>query len=507
MNHKRTILPLAVGSAILALSGCQDGGSGTTASGVTVPHEIASEAAPATDTEVYFGGNDDTDNSGSVKYLVIAESGVAFRPDAELQGLTLEGVGSGTTISHVQVLGSEDDGIEWFGGTVNLDHLVINSPDDDGLDFDDGYRGTIQYAIVRMGDNGGDRGIEADNAGPSNTAEPLTAPNLVNITILGNQGKPSKTTLGALFRRGFSGHIYRSVFMDDPNATQGFENGGFENGCFDVDDMLPAGLALTDVVCNSTKVIADDSDLYQSDFEASNRFGVSTQAVTLDPATLAVSGAPAASGSLPTGVDDNAYLGAVDPNAATPWWDGWTVHLAGDAGSLKNIDFHPLQAEIENGTITPATDTSDCPAGTSEGEKTTVTIFDKTFPVCLLNNHLTGDVTYTLDNRHVYVLTDYIKVGNGGVRDRVKADADATRLVIQAGTMIFADAGEKAGIRITRGARIDVQGTAEMPVIMSAVDFDLASGQITGDPTDFSGRGQWGGLVIDGYARTNSLDQ
>ncbi len=502
MTFQRSILAGAVSSVIVALSGCQDDNGTSTATGVTVPYEIASEAAPSTDTEVYFGGNDDTDSSGSVKYLVIAESGVAFRPDAELQGLTLEGVGSGTTISHVQVLGSEDDGIEWFGGTVNLDHLVINSPDDDGLDFDDGYRGTIQYAIVRMGDNDGDRGIEADNAGPSNTAEPLTAPKLVNITILGNQGKSSKTTMGALFRRGFAGHIYRSAFVDDPNATQ-----GFEGGCFDVDDMLPAALALTDVVCNSSNELVADSDAYQTDFKASSNYDVSTNPVNVDPTTLAITGAPIPAGSLPTGVDDNAYIGAVDPNSATPWWDGWTVHLAGDAGSLKNVDFHPLQAEIENGTITPAADTSDCPAGTSEGEKTTVTIFGKTFPVCLLDQHLTGDVTYTLDNRHVYVLTDYIKVGNGGVRDRVKADADATRLVIQAGTMIFADAGEKAGIRITRGAQIDVQGTAEMPVIMSAVDFDLSSGQIIGDPTDFSGRGQWGGLVIDGYARTNSLDQ
>ncbi len=506
MTFQRSILALAVSGTLAALAGCNDGDSSadTIAAGTTVPHEIASEAAPATATDVYFGGNDDADNSGSVKYLVIAESGVAFQPDAELQGLTLEAVGSGTTISHVQVLGSEDDGIEFFGGTVNVDHVVINSQDDDGLDFDDGYRGTIQYAIVRMGNNDGDRGIEADNAGPSDTAEPITAPNVAYLTILGNQGKSSKTTMGALFRRGFAGHIYRAAFVDDPDALNA--GAGFEGGCFDVDDMLPAGLSLTDVVCNSTNELVADSDSYQTDFQASANYDVSTASVSVDANTLAVSGYTP-SGSLPAGVDDNPYVGAVDPNATTPWWDGWTVHLANDTGSLKRVDFHPLQAEIENGTITPAADTRSCPAGTSEGEKTTVTLFGKTFPVCLLNQHLTGDVTYTLDNRHVYVLTDYIKVGNGGVQDRAKADADQTKLVIEAGTMIFADAGEKAGIRITRGAQIDVQGTAEMPVIMSAVDFDLSSGTITGDPTDFTGRGEWGGLVIDGYARTNSLDR
>jgi len=510
MLFKKSLLTLAISSVVLGMSACSDSdddpapapnNSGTTA---TVPNEIKSEAAPATETDVFFGGDNDADSSGSIQYLVIAESGVAFQPDAELQGLTLEGVGSGTTISYVQILGSEDDGIEWFGGKVDVDHIVINSQDDDGLDFDDGYSGNINYAIVRMGDSDGDTGIEADSAGPSLTAAPLSEPNLSYITVLGNVGKGSKSTLGAMFKKGFAGKMYRSAFVDDDVNTVGA--GAFNGACFDVDDDLAAGLQLTDVACDAgAGEVVSDSDGNQDTFKASANYDVEVADLTIDPATLALSGFTAPTGSLPTGADDNAYIGAVDPTTATPWWDGWTIHLAGNAGSLKNEDFNPLAAEIADSTITPAAAHA-CPTGTSEAEKTFVDLGGVSFPVCLLNSHFTGSNTFTLTNDHVYALTDYIVVGNGGKKDKLAADADATKLVIEAGVQIFADAGEKAGIRVTRGAQIEANGTAALPVIMSAADFNLSAGEITGG-TDFSGRGDWGGLVIDGYAKTNSTDE
>lgn len=286
--------------------------------------ELASEAAPATETDVYFCGQDDTDSSGSITYLVIAESGVAFQPDAELQGLTLEGVGSGTTISHVQVLGSEDDGIEWFGGSVNVDHIVINAQDDDGLDFDDGYIGNVEYAIVRMGDNDGDTGIEADSLGVAGGRD--SSPNLAYVTILGNVGKSSKSTLGAMFKKSFAGKTYRSAFVDDANAASGAS--AFDGACFDVDDTLNASLALVDVVCASAAgEVVSDSDTEQDTFKAGNNYDVSTATVTVDATNLGVSGYTPA-GTVPAGIADNAYVGAVDPATATPWWDGWTVHIA-----------------------------------------------------------------------------------------------------------------------------------------------------------------------------------
>ena len=74
-------------------------------------------------------------------------------PNNEVNGLTLQGVGHGTTIEYIQVHSNLDDGIEWFGGTVNVRYAVLTNNDDDDIDFDEGYKGNIQYAIVRKDPN------------------------------------------------------------------------------------------------------------------------------------------------------------------------------------------------------------------------------------------------------------------------------------------------------------------------------------------------------------------
>ncbi|KRC82507.1 hypothetical protein [Sphingomonas sp. Root241] len=95
-----------------------------------------------------YGGNAPGDSSGVFQYVQIRYSGTVISPNNELQGLTLAGVGSGTTIDHVQVHNSSDDGIEIFGGTAQARHLVLTGSDDDGLDFDVGWRGLVQFLIT-----------------------------------------------------------------------------------------------------------------------------------------------------------------------------------------------------------------------------------------------------------------------------------------------------------------------------------------------------------------------
>jgi hypothetical protein len=95
-----------------------------------------------------YGGNAPGDTSGVFQYVQIRYSGTVISPNNELQGLTLAGVGSGTTIDHVQVHNSSDDGIEVFGGTSQARHLVITGADDDGFDFDVGWRGLVQFMIT-----------------------------------------------------------------------------------------------------------------------------------------------------------------------------------------------------------------------------------------------------------------------------------------------------------------------------------------------------------------------
>jgi len=201
--------------------------------------EVRTEAAPK-GQERYFGGDDNTDSSGSLTYAIIAESGFAFRPDEEVQGLTLEAAGSGTTLDYIQVLGSEDDAVEWFGGAASISHTINNGPDDDGWDQDLGWVGTIQFGIHKHGEENGDRGIESDNNGDNFDAAPQTAPDIANITIIGGLGKGE--SFAALHREGWRGQVFRSVYTDGDVA--------FVNGCLDVDDILPSELQYRDVVMN-----------------------------------------------------------------------------------------------------------------------------------------------------------------------------------------------------------------------------------------------------------------
>jgi hypothetical protein len=193
--------------------------------------EVLSEAAPD-GVNRYFGGTDPSDDSGEIHYLVVTESGQEFRLDQEIQGLTLEGVGSGTDIDHVQIHQSGDDGIEWFGGTVNAKYLVITAPDDDGLDMDLGYQGGIQFALVIQSNDRGDKGIESDGNGDNFDATPLSLPTIANLTIIGDAGKASATTVGALHREGMGGFFHK-VIITDKNGSA-----GFEDGCVDVDNTV-----------------------------------------------------------------------------------------------------------------------------------------------------------------------------------------------------------------------------------------------------------------------------
>jgi hypothetical protein len=117
-------------------------------------------------TSSLYGGNQPNDNSGSLRYIQIRYSGVAIATGNELQGLTMGGVGSNTTVDHIQVHNSSDDGIEVFGGRVNMKYLAITGADDDSLDTDLGYRGTAQFVIgVQRDTQNGDSHIEADSNG------------------------------------------------------------------------------------------------------------------------------------------------------------------------------------------------------------------------------------------------------------------------------------------------------------------------------------------------------
>jgi len=158
-----------------------------------------------------FGGNNLTESSGIMEFVQIRYAGQEVRPNEELNALTLLGVGSGTVINNVQIYGGRDDGIEWFGGTVNHENLVVIGAEDDGLDFDLGYQGRIQNAYVRqvpsIGTVGSDsNGIESDNNPTAFDAQPRTRPAISNFTVIGggpgNEGIRLRRGSGAIYSKG-----------------------------------------------------------------------------------------------------------------------------------------------------------------------------------------------------------------------------------------------------------------------------------------------------------------
>ena len=155
-----------------------------------------------------FGGTNDADNSGVLKYVRIEYAGIAAMPNSEINALTLGGVGSGTIIENVQTVYANDDAFEFFGGTVNAKNLYAYATADDDFDFDFGYTGTITNGVAKRdpqfvdsGDAG--NGVECDNDGTGSSAQPVTHPKLLNMILVGPNISTalSNHNLGLRFRR------------------------------------------------------------------------------------------------------------------------------------------------------------------------------------------------------------------------------------------------------------------------------------------------------------------
>ena len=143
----------------------------------------------------HYGGDNDADSSGSLGYLIIKYAGSEVSADNELNGLSFNAVGSGTTVSHLQVYRSYDDGVEFFGGSVNLSNYLALYVADDSIDIDSGYNGTISNALIIQAAADGNRCVEADGISSySAQSDPVKAgiisqglasrPTLRNITCI-----------------------------------------------------------------------------------------------------------------------------------------------------------------------------------------------------------------------------------------------------------------------------------------------------------------------------------
>jgi hypothetical protein len=174
-----------------------------------------------------YGGADDNDNSGILKYVRIEYPGYAYLPDKELNGLTMGAVGKGTIIDYVQVSNAADDSFEWFGGSVDCKHLIAYKGLDDDWDMDNGFSGRIQFGISMrdslIADVSQSNGFEIDNDAGGSSVLPQTSAVFSNMTVIGPRA--TLTNIGnSNFRRGIHTRrnsavsIFNSIIMGWPTG-------------------------------------------------------------------------------------------------------------------------------------------------------------------------------------------------------------------------------------------------------------------------------------------------
>ena len=263
-------------------------------------------------TDGFYGGNAPSDNSGVVQYLRVKHSGFEVTPNNELNGITLGGVGNGTTFDHVQVHNSSDDGIEFFGGTVNGRYIVVTGADDDSLDTDTGWNGGLQFGLVIQRSAGGDR----MNEWSSIRREPFSNPKVANFTYVGRgEGNPAIT-----LNQGSQGEFYNTVVTKAAGGT------GSGTQCLAIADENTTG-TFGSVFFSCPTPFADQRA--QDAFEAGTGNSVGTSTLTGGFINGANETAVAAYQGL-NGVHDFFqqvdYIGGVR-NASDTWWQGWTCGL------------------------------------------------------------------------------------------------------------------------------------------------------------------------------------
>ncbi|GHA68997.1 hypothetical protein [Pontibacter akesuensis] len=191
------------------------------------PVNVGSSAAIEGGVDRLYGGSKADDNSGVLKYVRVEFAGIAYQPDNEINGITFGGVGSGTEIDFVQVSFSGDDAFEWFGGSANAKHLIAYKTVDDMFDTDNGFSGTIQYAVgisdPNIADVSKSNGFESDNNKAGDAATPNTTAKFSNISLFGPLATASTTAQanygsGIHFKKNTKISVYNSVIAGWPTG-------------------------------------------------------------------------------------------------------------------------------------------------------------------------------------------------------------------------------------------------------------------------------------------------
>lgn len=411
-----------------------------------------------------YGGDKPDDNSGILKFVQVKYAGYEVLTDNELNGITFAGVGSGTVVEYIQVHNNLDDGVEFFGGTVNAKYVVLTGNRDDSLDWADGWTGKMQHVLIRhsKNDTKANRAIEADNQSGNFSATPVSKPKIANMTIIGNNYKSADAdSEGILLRAGTAGELY-NVIVTGPSGM---------GECLEIETAQSIQQAQSGGLLMRNSIIGC-AEPFRSPRDSAGNTLLDVRKWFLDQTGNRI-GDPLLGGYTPASTspalkngynvsnfvdpwfDDVDYIGAF--NGISDWTRGWTFGL------------HPASA------------IASCPTGTSEIASLTGK----------LNCELKGDLT---SNVTLLAGADYVL--NGRVRVGVDNTTPAT-LTVQPGVTVYGRSGADFLV-VTRGSKIHAEGTQQNPITFTSLQDVIGSA---------TAPGQWGGIVLLGNAPSNKCDQ
>jgi hypothetical protein len=423
---------------------------------------------PTLDTE--FGGSDDKDNSGIIRYVRIEFAGIALQPNKEVNGITFGSVGNQTLVDNVQVSFSGDDSFEWFGGTVDCKHLIAFRGLDDDFDTDFGYRGRVQFGLIvrdaELSDAAGDsNGFESDNDAAGSNAKPLTAPVFSNITLIGPKGDGT-TSLpqGEKFEKAF--RLRRNTATSVFNSIiTGWEKGLSVEGTSTEDNITGDTLVFANNILTNfsagTKVVTATPVFYNTWFGAKMN---DTTSVLLD---VKFKNAFKLDATLDARLTDGSVAASGASFKSSKFVGGFVTQESGNTAFWTDAKYRGAFKANDN------TDKSNWTAGWSnfDPENTVYGAATKT---------VSTDITTNTTWSGIVKLENKVYVKNGAT------------LTIEPGTIIRGDNATQATLIITRGAKINANGTVDKPIVFT-------SNESVGNRAE----GDWGGLVILGKAINN----
>ena len=275
------------------------------------------EGLPEEDPRANYGGGDspvNDDNSGIIKYVSVRHGGAVVGADNEINGITLGGVGSGTTLEYVEVFANKDDGFEFFGGSVNGRYLSVANVGDDSYDFDESYSGSLQFIFSLAQDTDasiGDHAIEYDGTEDNTEGAVQFTGKIYNATLIGSNLAGSRSD-GVRVIKNAALQLWNSIVMDIPGYA--FRNGEPNDAGTDFENpALLDSMAFATNIAFNVATLADGAD----GMTWTDLVGAGTEDV--DPALGGISRVPNA------GLDPR-------PNAGSPALSGAT--LPGDDFSI-----------------------------------------------------------------------------------------------------------------------------------------------------------------------------